>query len=312
MTTSTDPSAFSPDATPNDAMATDGPVKIEQVGPSEIHALIQHAQFAMWDTNDSGVEIPYCRVKIPGKEILHQFLRLLPQTEEAEHYRRCQTCARAIESMGDWVVANFDGTLDSVLFPAIDIPKEFENEWTELLTKMNRFITQRVSEDELSDGREYQSLPIYATVCRPLDGASYPKSARNSDLQHFGVFTTPRQPQSARTLCKLNDRMFAQAKRVIASKGFNSVNIAGLVEMQGMDHEFTQSVYMAINAASIVLWNVETHGIDDVTRGNILTVACGFAEGLANFPPILLDILDAFEDHGDYEVLIKSIKANGL
>lgn len=312
MTFSKDPSAFSPDATPNEAVPIDEPVKIEQVGPSEIHALIQHAQFAMWDTDEPGVEIPYCRVKIPGKEILHQFYRLLPQTEEAEHYRRCKTCARAIESMGDWVVANYDGSLDSVLFPSIDIPTEFQNEWTELLAKMNKFITERVSEDDLDDGQVHEPLPIYATVCRPLDGASYPKSARNDAREHFGVFTTPRQPQTARTLCKLNDHMFSLAKRVKSSKGFTSVNIAGLIEMHGADHEFTQDNYTAINAASLVLWNAETYGTSEVTRNNILTVACGFDEGLARFPVVLLDILDAFEETNDYDVLIKNLKVNNL
>lgn len=312
MTMSKDPAAYSADATPSEALPNDTPVTIEQVGPTEIHALIQHAQYAMWDTDEPSIEIPYCRVKIPGKEILHQFYRLLPQTEEAEHYRRCHTCARAIESMGDWVVANYDGSLDSVMFPSIDIPTEFQNEWTDLLAKMNKFITERASEDELEDNQVYEPLPIYATVCRPLDGAGYPKSARNDDREHFGVFTTPRQPQSARTLCKLNDRMFAIAKKVIASKGFTSVNIAGLIEMQGVDHEFTQANYNAINAASLVLWNAETYGTSDVTRNNILTVACGFEEGLANFPLVLLDILDAFEKHSDYDILIKSLKANGL
>lgn len=284
--------------------------KIENVGPDELHAIIMHGQMAMWDTDEEGVQLPYCTVPLDTKAILHYFYTQLPDEPEAEHYRHCQTCARSILLAGNWVVANYDGTLDSVMFPSCEIADNFKNGWTELLEKMNTFITRRVTADNMTDTAKPRV--VKGTVCRPLDGGTYPRFTRGDERRHFNVFTTPRQLESSRTLCKANDRMFALAKKITASKGLTSTNIAGLIDLHGRDHNFGHDVYTAINAASIVLWNVDQYADCEEKRNNILTLACGYSEGLQRFPTELLDILDAFEEHSDYELLLKSLGAAQL
>lgn len=282
--------------------------KITSVGPDELHAIIMQGQMAMWDTDEEGIQLPYCTVGVDTKAILHYFYTLLPDTEEAEHYRRCQTCARSILLAGNWVVANYDGTLDSVMFPSCEFPDEFKNQWTELLEKMNTFITRRVTADNMSD----TAVPrlITGTVRRPMDGGTYPRFTRGDDRRHFNVFVTPRQLVSSRTLCKINDKVFALAKLFKASEGFTAINIAGLLELQGNEHNFSHDVFNAINAASIVLWNVETYGDEKERRDNILTLACAFPEGLRDFPVGLLDILDSFEETNDYDKLLADLRAS--
>lgn len=297
METTTDPVAAL-----HEAIVVD-PTALPDIGPDELHAIIQHAQYAVWDTSESGIELPYYRVAVPGDAVLHHFYTLLPDDPRAEHYRRCQTCARAIREMGNWVLVNYDGSVDSVLFPNIELPVEFRNGWTDLLQGMNDFIT-------LDDG---YTRPIAFKVCRPLDGASYPKVARADERHHFGVFTTPRQLVSARTLVKQQDRMYNKARKIIACEGFHAVNIAGLLEINGEDHTYSESVFRAINAASIVLWNMDEYAKDDEPkRNNIVTHACAFEEGLADFPDALLDILTAFEETPDYERLVNNLKKAGL
>lgn len=271
------------------------------IGMPEIHAMIQHAQFSMFDTEDPHANVPFMQVDVAPKAIWDLMLSIMPRGEDYDHYRKCSTCREAVLTMGNWVVVNFDGSLDSVLFPAIEIPEEYENEWTRWIRAMNYHVTM--------DSRTEDSRVVTCGITRPLDGAHLPKSARvDTERLHFGVFATPRQLLSARTLVKRTVKAFTLADDILNCRGFNSENIAGLIHAHGEDVEYTQKVYVALNAAAQVLYSIDEFADTPVKKANIINVACGYEDGLANFPAGLLPAMAQFESDGDYDALLLALE----
>jgi len=275
--------------------------EIQPIGINEIHAMIQHAQYSMFDTEDPTATVPFMQVDVSPKAIWKLLLDIMPRGEAYEHHRKCHTCRDAVLSMGNWVVVNFDGSLDSVLFPALEVPPEYQNEWTRWVAAVNYHIT--------NDSNTEQPRVVTCGITRPLDGAHLPKSARkDTERQHFGVFATPRQLDSARTLVKRTVRAFTLAEEILGCKGFNSENIAGLLHAHGEDVDYKVRPYKALNSASLVLWNIDQYADCRSKVETVVNVACGYEDGLANFPAEILPALTQFESDGDYDNLIAALE----
>lgn len=270
------------------------------VGHSELHAIIRNAQVAMWNTGDEPAALAYMVVDLEPSEIYQQFLNLLPDSEIANHYRNCRTCERAIKQCGNWVVVNYDGTLDSVMFPAIEIDDEFRNEWVNLMIGMTDYIT---TEPDTLYPRRVRGL-----LCRPTDGGQMPTFMRMlpDDQLHFDVFMTPPTAVTARTLCKLKQLGYETVEALLASPGFNYENIVGIMDTFEKEYPgYDFRTRPAFEAASHVLHAMDVYCKTNQARYNLMVAASPFAEGLKDFPIHILHHLDEFEKDGDLIKLIR-------
>lgn len=278
------------------------------IGHSEIHAIIRNAQVAMWDTEVDGATMPYMIADIDPQEVYERFVSLLPASDPiSEHYRTCQSCKRAILQCGNWVAVNYDGSLDPIMFPDVEIDPEFHNEWTDLLFGMRQLIAMS---DDNQDVRQVRGV-----LRRPTDGGQFPVYMRKMDETelHFDVFITPVAPVSARTLCKLNDQAFQQISQLITNPGVNGVNLAGLInEADESETLWGKKTDLAVRAAALVYESVDEHCHTASAKYNLMLASCLYSEGLKDFPIELMRAMSEFEETGDADHMFEIIRGLNL